>query len=101
MDDAISRKAAIEEIARWMGYIDEDMILRIQTGLKKLPSVQPEKKTGHWIGIDDEPCDVYECDQCGATYDTVGNTWDLPYFCPDCGSDMRPIPDQWEEEEDE
>lgn len=42
MSDLISRQAAIEEIARWIGYIDEDMILRIQTGLKKLPSAQPE-----------------------------------------------------------
>ena len=40
--DTISRKAAIEEIARWIGYIDEDMILRIQTGLKKLQSAQSE-----------------------------------------------------------
>ena len=42
MQDLISRQAAIEEIARWIGYIDEDMILRIRTGLKKLPSAQPE-----------------------------------------------------------
>lgn len=46
MLDTISRQAAIEEIARWMGYIDEDMILRIQTGLKKMPSAQPEQR---WI----------------------------------------------------
>ena len=42
MNDLISRQAAIAEIARWIGYIDEDMILRIQAGLKKLPSAQPE-----------------------------------------------------------
>lgn len=39
-DDLISRQAAIEEIARWIGYIDEDMISRIQTGLKKMSSAQ-------------------------------------------------------------
>ena len=38
MTDPIERQAAIDEIARWIGYIDEDMILRIQTGLKKVPS---------------------------------------------------------------
>lgn len=43
---------------------------------------------GHWIPID-EDSDVYECDVCGTTYDTVGGTWDLPYFCPHCGSDNR------------
>lgn len=42
-NDLVSRQAAIKEIARWVGYIDEDMILRIQTGLKKLPSAQPEQ----------------------------------------------------------
>lgn len=40
--DLISRQAAIAEIKRWMGYIDEDMVYRIQTGLKKIPSAQPE-----------------------------------------------------------
>jgi len=40
--DCISRQAAFDEIARWKGYLDEDMIERIQIGLKKLPSAQPE-----------------------------------------------------------
>lgn len=64
--DMISRQAAIEEIARWIGYIDEDMILRIQTGLKKLPPEKPER----WIPVSErlpeigehyvsEPCIVY------------------------------------------
>ena len=44
-DDTISRQEAIKEIARWIGYLDEDMILRIQTGLKKLPSAQ------RWIPV--------------------------------------------------
>lgn len=43
--DCIGRQSAIEEIARWIGYLDEDMIFRIQTGLKKLPSVQ------RWIPV--------------------------------------------------
>lgn len=43
--DLIRKQDAIEEIARWIGYIDEDMILRIQTGLKKLPSAQ------RWIPV--------------------------------------------------
>jgi len=42
MDDSIRRQDAINEIARWYGYLDEDMILRIQTRLKKVPSAQPE-----------------------------------------------------------
>ena len=41
-DDTINRRAAIDEIARWIGYLDDDMIGRIQLGLKRLPSAQPE-----------------------------------------------------------
>ena len=42
MSDLIDRQAAINEIARWSGYLDDDMILRIQKGMKNLPSVTPE-----------------------------------------------------------
>ena len=42
MSDLISRAAAINEIARWIGYLDDDMIGRIQFGLKRLPSAQTE-----------------------------------------------------------
>ena len=42
MRDVIERQAAIAEIKRWTGYIDEDMVYRIQTGLKKIPSAEPE-----------------------------------------------------------
>lgn len=42
MDDLINRQAAINEIARWKGYLDADMIMRIQIGIKRLPSAQPE-----------------------------------------------------------
>lgn len=41
MADLIDRQAAIDDIARWSGYLDEDMILRMQTSVKKLPSAQP------------------------------------------------------------
>lgn len=34
----IEKEAAKKEIARWTGYIDEDMILRIQIGLCRLPA---------------------------------------------------------------
>ena len=44
-EDTISRQQAIDEIARWIGYLDDDMIGRIQLGLKRLPSAQPERLT--------------------------------------------------------
>lgn len=52
MNDPIERADAINEIVRWKGYIDEDMISRIQIGLKKLPSAQPEQR---WIPVTQLP----------------------------------------------
>lgn len=39
---AINRQAAIDEISKFKGYIDDDIIYRIQIALKRLPDVQPE-----------------------------------------------------------
>lgn len=98
MNDLISRQTVIDKInerQRKLIYcfgFENDMV-KIMDIAKSIviaiPSAQPERKRGCWVGIDDEPCDVYECDQCGTTYDTIDNTWDLPYFCPNCGADMR------------
>ncbi len=38
-DRAISLNAVLTEVSRWIGYLDEDMISRIQIGIKRLPSV--------------------------------------------------------------
>lgn len=57
--------------------------------LSRIPKKLPQQKVGHWVGIDDEPYDVYECDVCGTTYDTCDSTWDVPYFCPNCGAKMN------------
>lgn len=86
--DLIERQAAIDAVTP---FDDE---YRIRDAIENLPSAQPERKRGHWVGIDDEPCEVYECDVCGAVYDTVGNTWDLPNYCPYCGTDMREVDDE-------
>ena len=42
MGNLVDRQVAIDEIARFIGYIDEDMIERIQLRLRKLPSAEPE-----------------------------------------------------------
>ena len=79
MDDTISRAGAINEIARWIGYLDDDMIGRIQLGLKRLPSAQPKKKKGKWIPYSPEGL-RYKCSECESRYETP---W---HFCPNCGS---------------
>ena len=89
--DLISREAVLNEVSRWRGYLDDDMIYRIQIGMKRLPSVEPERKTGRWIPQDNNKISwtastaVYyypKCSVCGlcAAYTN---------FCPHCGADMR------------
>ena len=56
--------------------------------IENTPTIEPEREKGKWIPID-EDSDVYECDVCRTTYDTICGTFDLPYFCPHCGADMR------------
>ena len=88
MSDLISRQAAIKEIARWSGsgYIDEDIILRIQTGLKKLPLAQPERKTGriaympYLSELWGQNAYCLSCD-CQWQIDEGGED----NFCPNCG----------------
>lgn len=88
--DTISRQAAIDQISRWLGYLDDDMILRIQIGLRKLPSAQPECKTGHWVS---QNGGGYCCSECGryALDEVDGNFIHVAFksnFCPYCGADM-------------
>lgn len=77
MNDLISRRAVINEIERWFGYLDEDMIARISIGISKLPSA--DRPRGHWIVIDEYSA----CSVCDAEIDW----YDLPY-CPYCGAKM-------------
>ena len=69
MRELISKQDAIDEIARWIGYLDEDMIYRIQLGLKRLPSAEPE---------------IIRCKDCKRHNLSVEDTWDNPSlkWCP-------------------
>ena len=93
-DRAVSLNAVITEIGRWLGYLDDDMIMRIQTGIKMLPSVTP--KTGHWIikghNLGDDYIDEkYCCSECGEralAYEFGTHPVCLSKFCPNCGAKM-------------
>lgn len=88
MDDLISRQAAIDAIMD--ESIHEGRPSVFAQKILNLPSANVrENVRGHWVVIDDDPCDVCECDRCGTTYDMVDSTWDLPNFCPNCGADLR------------
>ena len=89
-EDAISRKDAINAIKR---TVATEQIKE----LKRLPSVQPKPKTGHWIEDDMTYCGVelvnYKCDKCGE----MGGAWrkglkpdKLPKYCMNCGAKMLP-----------
>ena len=68
--------------------------LKLLREQKKNLQVQPERKTGHWVEIGDEPYDEWECDVCGFVIDGSGcidpeEYRDVYKFCPNCGADMR------------
>ena len=94
-DDAISRQAMLEFIHAMYDthitetedgeYIDYNATVY---GIKKLPSVNPQPKTGHWIRGKYTEDDIryndssYKCSECGRIVDFKEN------FCPSCGAKM-------------
>ena len=92
MSDLISRQAAINEVARFIGYLDEDMIRRIQIALNRIipAEPEPEREKGEWNREVLENTSggtyyVWRCSVCGFAQL-------LPLkmnYCPNCGSDMR------------
>ena len=81
----IKRRDAIDEISRWLGYLDDDMILRIQIGLRNLPPVQPEKETPKrvlWSGWKGVRNTRYKCPNCKKP---VRNT---DIYCHRCGQKL-------------
>ena len=70
MKKVIYLEDAINEIARWIGYLDKDMISRIQIGLERLPTAQLEiirckDCKHHWTYkcMDSMPIEICELEQ--------------------------------------
>ena len=87
----ISREAAIVEIKRFIGYLDEDMIERLQVAIKRIPAedVQPvvrgeyEKRTVLFpLPWDGGPLDYDNYDE--KTHSEREEHW----VCPNCGKDF-------------
>ena len=93
MDRLISLQAAIDVVTKHYRAFDNDLLELIVYEMKRLPSAQPERKTGKWIGTeyagyaDGNPV-YYEwkCSACGCVIEDDEPTWN---FCPNCGADMR------------
>ena len=49
------------------------------------PPTEKQTDTAEWVGIDDEPYEDWECDNCGFIITGI----EEPYrFCPNCGKKM-------------
>lgn len=94
MADLIDRKAAIEIAS---GYCHPANIV---AELEKLPSAQPERKTGRWIinylcSTSGGSYRVYRCSECEAFYESAG-LWPRRY-CPSCGAKMDEEVRAWDD----
>ena len=76
-EDCISRQAAISVA----NSFDATQVVR---GLEKLPSVQPEQKTGHWSHDGSHWKNRFICSECEyKLFDEPTN------YCPNCGCRME------------
>lgn len=83
-EDAISREDALMALTGEWTELTDELIHRFIRRIKKLPSVNPQPKIGHWISHYDEDAKEgwYECDRCHT--ERAFNT----DYCPDCGAKM-------------
>jgi len=96
MNDLISRQDAIDALAKAMpslttpdgsGEFDRDIQITDEAfvdAMQIIHDLPSAERVGHWVGIDDYPHDVWECDRCGYVHE--GEQYD---FCPGCGARME------------
>ena len=78
-------KGKAEEFYKELG----DMCIAFYMAINAL---EQEPKTGHWIGIDEEPHEDYECDICGymcSTFTANIKPSDEYKYCPNCGKRLK------------
>lgn len=80
LTEQIQKLSNNEYMVNWLG-----VLIDTQPTVKVEPIEVPRPvRHGHWVGIDDEPCEVWECDVCGYIYEG-----DFAYnYCPHCGAKM-------------
>lgn len=85
--DCISRQQVTDEIKRWRGDLDEDMIERINTRMNMLPPVTPKERTGEWGHIVSW---TYKgkCTNCGFIHAFIDGHDTQYKYCPNCGAKM-------------
>lgn len=105
-EDAISRQAVLKAIknlypgipvvdingARLKWLRKYEPYFECEKVVKQLPPITPQPKMGHWIGIDEEPHEDYECNRCGyvvSTYTANIEPHTEYKYCPNCGLKME------------
>lgn len=59
------------------------------TQIENAPTIEPERKKGKWINVNDgkwNTIEVLKCSVCGEIDNRMNKT---DGFCPNCGADMR------------
>lgn len=81
----IDKETVYKELSEYYHHTAFIQHLCLEEELDRVPVVDAEPvRHGHWVGIDDEPCEVWECDMCGYIYEG-----DFVYnYCPHCGAKM-------------
>ena len=93
MAEYVEREAVIKEQQRFLGYLDNDMLNRLEIAVKKLPLANVEKReTGEWEITEAFPHNVY-CSVCHTKFAqahwTMWKDGTLPRnYCPNCGARM-------------
>ena len=90
MTKYVDEKAIIAEHNRFIGYLDDDMIARLNIAIQRIPAadVRPNIK-GYWIKtgqsfIYPDKFICYSCSECG--YDIEKTKFN---YCPNCGAKME------------
>lgn len=79
----VSRQAVKEWLKRWRGYLDDDMITRMQIRTIDIPTEELIKH-GHWIDTGSgEECSI--CREIQYGYDSFRN------YCANCGAKMDEV----------
>jgi rubrerythrin len=85
MSRLINADALMDDIRKHSESYFADDFAHICVDKQPTVDAQPVRH-GHWVGVDDEPYEVWECDVCGFIYETDSK---LHRYCPNCGADMR------------
>ena len=94
MSDLISRQAALNALEALEQDAPSAMhasaIFDCEDTIKRLPSVEPERKTGHWIIHSDDLFPSESTQECSECHEHQPLDWrHSDNYCPNCGIKME------------